>query len=146
MFSRYLLRATLGVFLCIGVASWSFGQTQAIPCTTNSNQTGCNSRTGVILIIVGVAAFAASFYAWRHRPEKKQALSQSSIVGCVNKTAEGITLKNEKDSQTYGIIADTLELKSGERVELNGKKYKDDAGNLHMDVQSLVKDLGACSP
>ena len=122
MYSRYLLRAVLGVFLCLAVASWSLGQTQSIPCSSNSSQAGCNSRTGVILIIVGVAAVAASIYAYRHMPRKEQPLSQSSIVGCVNKSAEGITLKNEKDSQTYGIIADTLELKQGERVELTGKK------------------------
>ncbi|HLY60076.1 MAG TPA: hypothetical protein VKV95_04870 [Terriglobia bacterium] len=146
MYSRYLLRTTLGVCLCLAVASWSLGQTQAIPCTSNSSQTGCSSRTGVVLIIVGVAAFAASLYAWRHRPDKKQTLSQASIVGCVNKTPEGTTLKNEKDNQTYGIIADTLVLKTGERVELSGRKYKDDAGTLHMDVQSLVKDLGPCTP
>lgn len=146
MYSRFLLRTTLGVCLCLAVASWSFAQTQSIPCTTNSSQTGCNSRTGVVLIIVGVAAVAASLYAWHHKPRKNQVLNQSSIVGCVNKTAEGITLKNEKDSQTYGIIADTLELRHGERVELSGRKYKDDVGKLHMDVESLVKDLGACTP
>lgn len=146
MFSRYLLRATLGVFLCLAVASGGFGQVPLPPCTTNSNQSGCSSRTGVVLVIVGIAAFAVSFYAWRHRPRKEQAVSQASIVGCVNKTNEGITLKNEKDNQTYGIIADTLELKPGERVELSGNKYKDSGGKLHMDVQSLVMDYGACTP
>jgi hypothetical protein len=146
MYSRYLLRGALGVFLCVAVASWGFGQVPMAPCTTNSNQAGCSSRTGVILIIVGVAAFAASLYGWRHRPRKEQPLSQSSIVGCVNKTSEGITLKNEKDSQTYGIIADTVELKQGDRVELSGNKYKDSAGKLHMDVQSLVTDYGPCAP
>jgi len=147
MYSRYLLRGVLGFFLCLAMATWGFGQsTTPIPCTANSSQTGCNSRTGVILILVGVAAVVASLYAWHHRPHKNQAVSQASIVGCVDKSSGGMTLKNEKDNQTYGIIADTLELKQGERVELSGNKYKDDHGNLHMDVQTLVTDYGACAP
>ena len=140
-----MLRATLIVFLSLAMASWGFGQTP-IPCTTGGSQSGCKSSTGVVLIIVGVAAFAACLYALRHRPHKDQAVSQTSIVGCVAKTPEGITLKNEKDNQTYGIIADTLELKNGERVELSGNKYKDEDGRLHMDVQTLVMDYGACTP
>jgi hypothetical protein len=146
MSSRYLLKAALGVFLCLALASWGFGQTTPIPCTTNGNQAGCKTSTGVVLIIVGVAAFVASLYAWHHRPHKDQGITQASIVGCVEKSGQGITLKNEKDNQTYGVIADTLDLKNGERVELSGNKYKDEAGKLHMDVQTLVMDYGACTP
>lgn len=146
MSSRNLLRAVLGVLLGLAVASRGFGVTPTIPCTTNSNQTGCSSRTGIVLIFVGVAAFAASLYALHHKPHKEQKVSHASIVGCIEKTSQGITLKNEKDNQTYGIIADTLELKQGERMELSGNKYKDEAGNLHMDVDTLVMDYGPCVP
>ncbi len=71
---------------------------------------------------------------------------QASVVGCVEKTEEGITLRNEKDNQSYGIIADAVELKNGERVELSGKKFKDRNGKLNMDVQTLVMDYGPCAP
>jgi hypothetical protein len=67
-------------------------------------------------------------------------------VGCVQKTDAGMFLMNEKDKLTYGIIADTLDLKNGERVELSGRKYKDKEGKLNVDVDALVQDFGPCTP
>ncbi len=65
-------------------------------------------------------------------------------MGCVEKTDDGILLKNEKDHLTYGIVADTVDLKDGERVELSGRKYKDRNGKLNVDVDTLVEDYGPC--
>ncbi len=148
MVSRCLLRVTLGIFLCLAITSSGFGQVVTGPCSsTNSPSTGCNGHTtAIVLAASGVAVVVAILYLMHHKPHKDQTVSQASIVGCVDKTDAGIRLKNEKDNQAYGIIADTVELKPGERVELTGNKFKDREGKLNMDVQTLVMDYGPCTP
>jgi hypothetical protein len=148
MVSRCLLRVTLGTLLCLAMSSSGFGQVVTGPCSsTNSQSTGCNGHTtAIVLAASGVAVVVAILYLMHRKPHQNQTLSQASIVGCVDKTDAGTRLKNEKDNQTYGIIADTVELKPGERVELTGNKFKDPEGKLNMDVQTLVMDYGPCTP
>ncbi len=145
MSSRYWLRTALILVLCLAITRPASGQScrgpqgQVTPCVGSS--TGA-----VILIVTGLAATAALIYALRHHPQKDQKLAQGSVVGCVEKNDEGTFLKNEKDHLTYGIVADTVHLKNGERVELSGRKYKDRYGKLNVDVDTLVQDYGPCTP
>ena len=148
MVSRCFLRITLGMFLSLAISSVGFGQSGAGPCGGPAPASGCGGShaTAVVLVVSGVAVVAAILYSMHHKPHKTQTVSQASIVGCVEKTDAGTRLKNEKDKQTYGIIADTVELKPGDRVELTGNKFKDRDGKLNMDVQTLVMDYGPCTP
>lgn len=148
MVSRCMLRVTLGILLCLAVSSSGFAQVVTGPCSsTNSSSTGCNGHTtAIVLVVAGVAVVVAVLYLMHHKSHKDQPVNQGSIVGCVEKTDAGIQLMNEKDHQTYGIIADTMEMKPGERVELVGNKFKDSDGKLNMDVQTLVNDYGPCTP
>ena len=107
---------------------------------------GGSHATAVVLVVSGVAAVAAILYSMHHKSQKNPTISQASILGCIEKADAGTRLKNEKDNKTYGIIADAVVLKPGERVELAGNKFKDSDGNLHMDVQTLVNDYGPCAP
>ena len=142
MSSRYWLRAVLIIALCLAITWPASGQTctQAIPCG------GSNTGAVTLMIVGAVAAGAGLFYFLHHKPQKDQKLTQSSVVGCVQKTDEGIFLRNEKDHLTYGIISDTVDLKNGERVELSGRKFKDNNGKLRVDVDALVQDYGPCTP
>ena len=55
-------------------------------------------------------------------------------------------LVNEKDKQTYSLTNPENEsLKPGERVQLVGKKAKDDSGEPTFEVQKMSKDLGTCT-
>ena len=50
-------------------------------------------------------------------------------------------------NQTYGLSNPQNEsLKPGERVELLGKKIKDDSGEPMFEVHKMNKDLGQCTP
>jgi hypothetical protein len=54
-------------------------------------------------------------------------------------------LTSEKDSQTYSIVSNDKSLKAGERVTLKGSIVSaDGSANSSFQVQSLVKDFGAC--
>src|SRR5579859_3216122 len=108
MISRCMLRVTLGMLLCLAVSSSGFAQAVTGPCSSaNSSSTGCNGHTtAIVLVAAGAAVVVAVLYLMHHKSHKDQPASQASVVGCVEKTDAGIRMKNEKDHQTYGIIAD----------------------------------------
>jgi hypothetical protein len=52
---------------------------------------------------------------------------------------------SDKDNQTYNLTnKEGGTLKPGERVELRGKKTKNDSGEQVFKVSKYSKDLGSC--
>jgi len=92
-------------------------------------------------IIGGVAAGAAvigGLLYWKHH-------NRAKLQGCV--AGAGDKLVNEKDNQTYSLSnPQNQTLKTGQRVELLGKKAKDDSGEPSFEVHKMSKDLGQCTP
>lgn len=91
-------------------------------------------------IIGGVAAGAAvvgGLLYWRHH-------NRAKLQGCV--TGSGDKLVSDKDNQTYSLSNTGNEtLKSGQRVELVGRKAKDASGEPTFEVRKMSKDLGMCT-
>jgi len=99
---------------------------------------GTYSSKGAIIggIAGGVAAGAGLLYWKLH--------NRAKLEGCV--AGDGDRLVNEKDNQTYSLANKQNEtLKPGERVELLGKKVKNDSGEPMFEVHKMSKDLGQCS-
>lgn len=97
---------------------------------------GYSSSTG-IAIGAGAAAGAGLAYYMLH--------NRKSVVGCVEESAGGTKLLNEKDKKTYAIDPGDLNLKVGDWVKLSGKKVKSDSGQPTFLAKKLVKDYGSCS-
>ncbi len=106
---------------------------------TGSTSTGGGYGSSGAAIGIGVGAAAGVALAYL-------ALHKSSVIGCVEPSSDGMKLMNERDKKTYAILAGTEDLKAGERVELRGKRNKDNSGMLDFHVQKLVKDYGPCNP
>ena len=91
-------------------------------------------------VIGGVAAGAAVgvgllYWKLHHR---------AKLQGCV--AGDGDKLVNEKTNQTYSLMnKQNQSLKTGERVELLGKKAKDASGEPTFEVHKMGKDLGQCT-
>jgi hypothetical protein len=84
----------------------------------------------------GGAAALGGFLYWRH--------THAKLEGCVS--GDGDKLVGDKDNQTYSLTNEHGEtLKPGQRVELVGKKSKDDSGEPMFEVRKTSKDLGACT-
>src|SRR5579863_3242726 len=85
MYSRYFFRTTVGIFLCLALASASFGQTSTPTCGNQTGQIPCvSTKTGtIILIVTGLTAVVGLLYYFHRKPHKNQSLNQGSIVGCV---------------------------------------------------------------
>ena len=92
-------------------------------------------------VAVGVGAAAAGagvlYLTLHHR---------ASLTGCVQNGDDGLSLVDEKKHQTYSLLPGGISLKSGERVELRGKKLKGEKGAQTFQANKVVKNLGACSP
>jgi len=147
MSERFTIRLVLGLTLCAVLVSSAQAQMYPGGSTGGSGSSGSpgytppkggySSATG-IAIGAGVAAGAGVAYlALRNH---------GAMVGCVESSADGKKLTNEKDKKTYALIASNdVVLAPGERVQLKGKKTEDDAGNLSFEVHKLVKDYGSCT-
>lgn len=95
----------------------------------------------VIGAAVGIAAVAVvATVLIIHYSHKK-----SSWTGCVVTGANGMSLTNEKDKQTYLLFGDTSAVKSGDRMTLHGKRKN--TGNARaFETQKVTRDFGVCSP
>jgi hypothetical protein len=142
----YVLRATLATALMFGVSTLAVAQYGggggmgggSMPGSPTYAPHGTYSSKGAIIggVAAGAAAGAGLLYWKLHNRAKLQ--------GCV--AGDGDRLVNEKDNQTYSLTSTQNEtLKPGERVEVQGKKIKNDVGEPMFEVHKMTKDLGQCT-
>ena len=73
------------------------------------------------------------------------ALHHGAITGCVRPTSDGLRLVDEKKNKSYVIASDSIALKSGEVVKVQGKKSTDHNGISSFQAKKVVKSLGSCN-
>jgi len=95
-----------------------------------------SSRGPIVAGVMGAAAGGGLLYWKMH--------NRARLQGCVGGDED--TLVNEKDNRTYKLTSNQETLKPGERVELKGKKIKDESGELAFEVHKMTKYLGTCVP
>jgi hypothetical protein len=97
---------------------------------TNAQIVGIAVGAGAAIAVTGIVLYAA--------------LHKQSVTGCV-RTAGGTTnLTDSKNNHSYILIDGNSQLKTGERVRLEGKKKKDKFGNLTFQVKKIKQDYGVC--
>ena len=161
MLSRWLVRFTGIATLCSALsaaasAQYGGGGTGGTG-ATGSGSAGSGGYTvppggygsgKAIGIGVGAAAGAAvvaGLLVRHHHHTSSQTQAQTYVTGCTQSTQDRISLTNEKDNQTYSIATDSKSLKAGERMALKGVVVPTQgSGNPVFQVQSLIKDYGAC--
>ena len=95
------------------------------------------SKGAVIGGVAAGAAVGAGLLYWKLH-------NRSKLQGCVS--GDGDKLVNEKDKQTYSLInKQNQSLKSGQRVEVLGKKVKNFSGEPTFEIQKMSRDLGQCT-
>jgi hypothetical protein len=157
MLSRWLVRFTGIATLCLAVsaaasAQYGGGGTGGSGATPGSGgytpPSGGYGSGKAIGIGVGAAAgavVAVVLVVRHHHHASTQTQTQTYVTGCTQSTQDRISLTNEKDNQTYSIIIDSKSLKLGERMALRGVVVPTDgSGNPVFQVQSLIRDYGAC--
>jgi len=140
-----VLRSTLAAALIVGISNLTVaqyggggGMGGGMPGSPTYTPHGSYSNKGAIIggVAAGAAALGGLLY-WKHH-------NRAKLQGCV--AGSGDKLVNEKDNQTYSLSNQQNEtLKVGERMELLGKKGKDDSGEPTFEVYKMSKDLGQCT-
>ena len=99
--------------------------------------------TGTIAgVIVGVVAGVAVIAIVAIHYSKKR-----TITGCVKPAQNGFSMNDEKDKLVYALSGDTAGVKQGERMSLQGKKIKPNAGSLlGWEITKIRTDYGVCQP
>ena len=160
MLSRWLVRFTGIATLCLALsaaASAQYGGGGTGGTGTGGGSTGSGGYTApsggygsgkAIGIGVGAAAgaaVAAVLLVRHHHHTSSQTQAQTYVTGCTQSTQDRISLTNEKDNQTYSIVTNSKSLKAGERFALKGVVVPTEGpGNPVFQMQSLIKDYGAC--
>lgn len=88
---------------------------------------------------IGVGAAAggvAAIYLLTHRTSK--------VTGCVEAANDGLRLTDDKTQKSVSLVNRTVDIKSGERVQLKGRIKKGTAGDQNFLVKSVSKDFGPC--
>jgi len=143
---RYVLRASIATALILGFSSLAAAQYPGgggggggMPGSPGYTPHGTYSSKGpAIAAAAGGAAALGGFLYWRHHTHAK-------LEGCL--AGDGDKLVSDKDNQTYSLTNKQTEtLKPGERVEVVGKKSKNEAGEPTFEVRKMSKDLGSCTP
>ena len=153
--SGWIVRFTGIATLCLAVCAAASAQYGGGGGTGGSGGTGGYtappggySSGKAIGIGVGAAAGAAVGIALLVRHHHHAAdKTQTYVTGCTQSVQDGISLTNEKDNQTYSIMSTSNSIKAGERMTLKGLVVPTDGSeNPKLQIQSLIKDYGACGP
>jgi hypothetical protein len=131
MTSKYLWRVALIAILSVALSS-----------NVEADQLKTDADKFLALAIVGAAAIVVVIVLVVHESAKKR-----SITGCVNTAQNGMTVTDEKDKHVYMLSGDTSGAKPGERMTLQGKKFKPSGSNpLMWETKKITKDFGVCQP
>jgi hypothetical protein len=130
MLQKRLWQCVLIFILCIAIATPA--------------EAGIPSKSDIAWIVVGiVAGLVVITVVVVHEVRKGK-----TIAGCVKATEGGLTVTNEKDSQTYALTGSTAGLTAGERMRLKVRKAKskDSKPPVLWVVKDVGRNLGVCQP
>jgi hypothetical protein len=97
-------------------------------------------------IIAGIVGAAAAVVVVTivviHESTKKRV-----ITGCVVSGDNGMSVQNEKDKRSYALSGNTIGLKPGDRMTLQGKKISPSGSSGQTwEVRKTIRDLRVCQP
>ena len=128
-------------YLWCGVLMVALSVVLVVPAHASGGKIGYSGP--VVGPIVGAAAAVAVVIILGIHYSKKRA-----ITGCVNSGTGGMSVTDEKDKQVYALSGNTVGIKPGERMKLQGKKVKPTGPDktLGWEATKVTKDFGVCRP
>ena len=113
-------------------AAAAFGQYPA-----GTSPGGYHSSTGIAIGAGAAAAAGVGYLVLRNHLGK--------VSGCVQSIDHVETLLDDSQKNAYTLInLNAVPLKTGERVELRGKRIRQNSGTPAFEVHGLIKDYGQC--
>ncbi len=128
-------------FLWQGVLIAALSVALATPARANQLQTDADEIVaGIVVVAAGIAVVVTVLILHYHHKSKS-----GTITGCVDSGANGMSVTNEKDKRNYALSGNTVSIKQGDRVTLEGKPNGPSNGRV-FEVQMVARDFGACQP
>jgi len=126
-----------------GVLIIAFSFVLCMPAKADSGTIGGVGTGTIVGVVVGVVAVVAVVaIVVIHKTSGKR-----TITGCVKPAQNGMTVNDENDQRVYTLSGDTAGVKAGERMTLEGRKIKPDAGNPPgWEITKVRTDYGVCQP
>ncbi|SRR5579884_931503 len=105
-----------------------------------------NIGTDAKLIVTGIAVVSAAVAVAVTVLVVHQRNKKSAITGCVTSGPNGISVSDDKDKRIYALSADSISIKPGDRMTLQGKRRKQSGGTWVFEVHGIIRDFGSCQP
>ena len=132
MTQKLLWRGVLIVALSVAIAK---------PARADQLQTNVDEIVAGIVVVSAAIAVGVTLLILHQRHKPKS----GTITGCIDSGANGASVTNEKDKQNYALSGNTVGVKQGDRMTLQGKP-KDSGQTPVFEVQKVTRDFGACQP
>lgn len=127
-------------FLWQGVLIAALTSALATPARANQLQTNADEIVvGIVVVSAAIAVVVTVLVLHHHKPKNR------AITGCVDSGANGMSVTNEKDKRNYALSGNTVGVKQGDRMTLEGKA-NGPGSTLAFEVQKVTRDFGACQP
>jgi hypothetical protein len=97
-------------------------------------------------IVIGIVAVSAALVVGTvliiHYSKKR------TMTGCVSAGETGMTVTDEKDKQIYALSGNTVGIKPGDRMRLQGKKVEPKSPDKTpvWETRQVNRDFGLCQP
>ncbi|MGA9355106.1 MAG: hypothetical protein WBV46_15545 [Terriglobales bacterium] len=131
MNARFLSKA-LTIVLSLALATPA--PAKSLQSTAGEIEVGIGAAAAAVVVVVIIVAV--------HYSKKR------SITGCVASVGNGMTVTDENSKRVYALSGNTLGVKPGERMKLNGQKTKSQGPEtiLGWEATKVNKDFGVCQP
>jgi hypothetical protein len=127
--SKYLWRVALILILSVTLAA----NIDADQLQTDADRFLALAAVGTVAIVVVVVLVV------------REAAKKRVITGCVNSGDHGMTLTDEKDKHVYALSGDISGVKAGERMTLQGRRFKANGSTAFLwETKKVTKDFGVC--
>ena len=126
---RLALGIAFSLLLCASASAQYSGSTGTSP--------SYGSGKAVAAGVGAAAAGAGILYVTLHH--------KGLLTGCIQGDSAALRLVDDKTHQSFSLLPSSADLKSGERVQLQGKRTKGEEGIQSFQVSRVVRHLGACS-
>jgi len=103
-------------------------------------------KAATVLIVVAAATAAAAIAAVAIVSSVQHRRKKIVITGCVLSGEKGMTITDQEDKKVYLLSGETIGIKAGDRMKLEGKRLKAKRPDKSRvwETKQVIKDFGVC--
>ena len=126
-------------FLWCGVLVIALSAALATPANADNLKTISDESRIAIVAVAAVIVVVVTVVAIHYSKKR-------TVTGCVSSTGNRMTVTDEKDLRVYALAGNTVGIKPGDRMKVQGKRIKPNGSDKAsvLEARRVVGDFGAC--